>query len=176
MLVRDFSAADIPAATALLNHFILHTAVHFGLAPQAEHETAAAWNDTRSAYPWLAAEADGRFAGFAKAGVWRTREAYRPTAEVTVYVVPSFHRRGVGRALYTELLRRLRAAGFHSAVGGIALPNDASVALHRAMGFRHVGTFREVGRKFERWHDTDWWQIMLADAPDAPQGPSPAAP
>lgn len=170
MTVRTFAERDLAPALRLTNHFIEHTAVHFGLAPMTGAELDAQWRAGREQFPWLAAEIPGTgeperggpvFAGFAKAGTWRAREAYRLTAEVTVYIDPRFHRRGLGRALYTELFSRLKAAGFHTAVGGITLPNDGSIALHESVGFRHVGTFREVGRKFERWHDTSWWQVML---------------
>jgi L-amino acid N-acyltransferase YncA len=161
MIIRTFEARDVGAACRLTNHFIEHTAVHFGARPQTEAEFAELWRPASERHPWLAAELDGSFAGYAKAGTWRPRDAYALTAEVTVYVDPRFHRRGVGRALYAELFVRLREAGFHTAVGGITLPNEGSVRLHEAMGFRRVGTFREVGRKFERWHDTEWWQLML---------------
>lgn len=161
MIVRTFEAQDVGPACRLTNHFIEHTAVHFGLHPQSEDEFRQIWESGRRTHPWIAAETEGRFVGYAKAGVWRTREAYSLTAEVTVYVDPVFHRRGAGRALYGELLDRLRRSGFHTAVAGITLPNGGSVRLHEAMGFRHVGTFREVGRKFDQWHDTGWWQAML---------------
>jgi len=161
MLTRHFTADDIASACRLTNHFIEHTVVHFGTSPQTEAEFAAIWHAGRDMFPWLAAEVNGAFAGYAKAGTWRARDAYAPTAEVTVYVEPAFHRKGIGRLLYGELLARLRAAGFHTAVGGITMPNPGSVALHEAMGFTYVGTFKEVGRKFDAWHDTGWWQIML---------------
>jgi phosphinothricin acetyltransferase len=159
--VRTFEARDVGPACALTNHFIENTAVHFGLHPQTNEEIEVMWRAAAGKFPWLAAECDGRFAGYAKAGTWRAREAYALTAEVTVYVEPSFHRRGVGRALYAELLGRLRRAGFHTAVGGVTLPNEGSVRLHESMGFKYVGTFREVGRKFDQWHNTGWWQVML---------------
>lgn len=161
MLIRDFGPGDVGPACALTNHFITNTAVHFGRTPHEHAEFEAMWLAGRVSYPWLAAEVDGRFAGYAKAGQWRAREAYALTAEVTVYIEPDFHRRGVGRALYGALLDRLRRAGFHTAVGGVTLPNEGSVRLHEAMGFRYVGTFREVGRKFDQWHDTGWWQLIL---------------
>lgn len=161
MLIRTFEPRDVGPACRLTNYYIEHTAVHFGYRAQTEAEFETIWHGARQMYPWIAAETDGVLAGYAKAGQWRTREAYNPTAEVTVYVDRVFHRRGVGRALYRELLDRLRHAGFHTAVGGITMPNEGSVRLHEAMGFRHVGTFREVGRKFDQWHDTAWYQIML---------------
>ncbi len=163
MLIRDFGPGDVEPACALTNHFIEHTAVHFGLRPHTPREFEEMWRAGRATHPWLAAEIDRAFAGYAKAGTWRTREAYARTAEVGVYIDPSFHRRGVGRALYGELLRRLQEAGFHTAVGGVTLPNEGSVRLHESMGFRYVGTFREAGWKFDAWHDTGWWQVMLDD-------------
>lgn len=161
MLIRTFEARDVSPACRLTNHFIEHTAVHFGFTPATEAEFAGLWVAGRDKFPWLMCEVDGVFAGYAKAGTWRTREAYAPTAETTVYVGLEFHRRGIGRALYSELLARLRAAGFHSAVGGITVPNEGSVRLHEAAGFTYVGTFREAGRKFDQWHDTAWYQVML---------------
>jgi phosphinothricin acetyltransferase len=161
MLIRSFVQADVAPACRLTNHYIQHTAVHFGLRPATDEEFRQLWESARQTHPWLAADLDGRFAGYAKAGPWRSREAYALTAEVGLYVESFAQRRGVGRALYAELLERLRHAGFHTAIGGIALPNEASIRLHEAMGFTHAGTFRGVGRKFDRWHDVGFWQLML---------------
>lgn len=165
MLVRDFTDRDVAPACALSNHYIQNTAIHFGLHPYTVEEFRSMWTDGKAKYPWLAAEIDGRFAGFAKGGRWRDREAYQFTVEVGLYVDQSCHRRGVGRALYSELFKRLKAAKFHTVVAGVTLPNEGSVRLHESMGFQNVGVFREVGRKFDAWHDTGWWQLML-DAPD----------
>lgn len=159
--IRTFEDRDVAPANALTNHFIRETAIHFGLKEATDAEFRAVWQSGSARFPWLAAEVDGRFAGYAKAGVWREREAYAGTVETGVYVDPSFHRRGVGRALYTELFVRLRAAGFHTVIAGIALPNDASVRMHEACGFTHVGTCREVGRKFGKWWDVGFWQAHL---------------
>lgn len=161
MLILDFASRDVAHACALSNHYINHTAVHFGLNPYSDQEFAASWAEGCTKYPWLAAEIDGAFAGFAKASRWREREAYQFTAEVGLYVQDAFHRRCVGKALYSELFDRLRARGFHTAVAGITMPNEASVRLHESLGFQRVGVFREVGRKFGKWHDTGWWQLML---------------
>lgn len=161
MLVRDFEDRDVAPAAAITNEFIKHTPIHFGTVPYTLQEFREIWIEGKAKYPWVAAEVDGRFAGYAKAGVWRARDAYRLTAEVGLYVDPVFHRRGVGKALYTEVLNRLRKAGFHTAIGGVTLPNAASVGLHESMGFKKAGEFREVGRKFEQWHDVGFWQLML---------------
>ena len=116
---------------------------------------------TLRSYPYLVAENGGRVVGFAYASQHRARAAYRRSVDVTVYVAEHARGAGVGRALYGDLLPMLAERGFHAAFGGIALPNPGSVALHEAMGFEHVGVYREVGFKFGRWHDVGWWQRLL---------------
>lgn len=159
--IRTFEDRDVASANALTNTYIRETAIHFGLHEATDSEFRTMWQSGSARFPWLAAEVDGCFAGYAKAGVWREREAYAGTVETGVYVETSFHRCGVGRALYSELFVRLRAADFHTVIAGIALPNDASVRMHEACGFAHVGTCREVGRKFGRWWDVGFWQAHL---------------
>jgi phosphinothricin acetyltransferase len=110
-----------------------------------------------------------RVVGYAYAVPHRTRAAYRWAADVTVYVAPSHHRRGVGRRLYTELVLRLRDGGLRIACAGITLPNDASVALHRAVGFQPVGVYRRIGWKHGAWHDVGWWQLDLLPSGGPPR-------
>ena len=159
--VRPFEARDVAPANRLTNHYIQHTAVHFATQPASDEEFAAGWTSGRETYPWLAAEIEGRFAGYAKCYQWRSREAYKRSAEVGIYVEDAFHRRGVGRALYAALIQRCRDQGFHTLIAGIALPNDGSVKMHEACGFAYVGAFQEVGRKFDAWHGVGFWQLML---------------
>jgi phosphinothricin acetyltransferase len=161
ILTRPFEARDVAAANRLTNYFIENTAIHFGMHAATDAEFLAMWEEGRKQHPWVAAEVNGVFGGYAKAYTWRTREAYAKTAEVGLYVEREFQRRGVGRALYAALIEACRGAGFHTIVGGIALPNEASIRLHEALGFVHVGTFREVGRKFEEWRDVGFWQMVL---------------
>jgi len=162
MQIRDFRESDVAPACALSNHYIEHTAIHFGLHPYTQPEFRSMWESGRAAYPWLAADVEGEFAGFAKAGRWREREAYRFTAEAGLYVDARFQGRGIGTALYRELFDRLKRSGIHTVVAGITFPNAASERLHESMGFQKVGVFREVGMKFDSWHDTVWYQLMLA--------------
>jgi L-amino acid N-acyltransferase YncA len=91
----------------------------------------------------------------------QARIAYRYSADTTVYIAPEAQRRGVGHALYAELLPQLKRRNIHMAFAGIALPNPGRVALHESMGFTPDGIYREVGFKFERWHDVGWWQCVL---------------
>lgn len=159
--IRPFSDADVGPANALTNWYILHTSIHFAALPVRDDEFAAARAKADPRHPWLAAEAEGRFLGYAKAGVWRERQAYAGTCETGIYVVREHQGKGVGRALYAALLPALAEAGFHVAVAGITLPNEPSVRLHEAAGFRKVAHFHEVGRKFDRWHDVGFWQATL---------------
>ena len=99
------------------------------------------------------------------------RAAYRWIAETAIYVAPSARRRGVARAVYTELLARMRRFGYRGAIGGIALPNPASIALHEELGFRHVAHFPNAGFKFDRWHDLGFWRLDLEPWPGAPAPP-----
>lgn len=124
-------------------------------------------------YPWVVAEREGRILGYAYGSRHRPRLGYQWCLETTVYVAPDAHRRGLGRALYTALLALGRRQGFVMAYGGIRLPNEASVALHEALGFRHLGTFRNSGYKLGEWHDSGWWQLQLQEPPDTPQPPTP---
>jgi len=161
--IRPAQTEDFPAIAALTNIYIDTTAVHFSYAQVTADELRSQWEEGRERFPWLVAEIGGAFAGYAKAGVWRTRDAYRWTTEVGIYIEPRFHGRGVGRELYALLLKRLRAAGFRSAIGGITLPNPASIRLHQSLGFEHVGTVRQAGLKFDAWHDVAFYQKLLVD-------------
>lgn len=168
MLIRPVQHADFDAIAALTNHFIAHTAIHFSYEPVTAAELRSAWEKSRATHPYVVAETGGALVGYAKAGVWRERAAYQWSAEAGVYVDPAAQRRGVGRALYEALIENCRSRGFHSLIGGITLPNEASVRLHEACGFTHVGTVRQAGWKLGAWHDVGFWQLMLRDASHRP--------
>lgn len=163
MRIRPTEADDFVEIAALTNVFIRESATHFGYEEETVEGLRAVWEAARGTYPWLTVEVEGRFAAYAKSSVWRGRSAYRHTAETTIYVCEFARRRGVGRALYEAMLEELRGRGFHTAIAGITLPNEASVRLHESLGFAYVATFREVGWKFERWHDVGFWQVMLGE-------------
>lgn len=116
-------------------------------------------------YPWLVLDRSGEVLGYAYGSAHRERAAYRWSAEVSVYIHPAWHRRGIGRALYASLFEVLRLQGFRNAFAGATQPNPGSVALHEAMGFQEVGRFRHIGYKLGKWHDTLWWGLALADHP-----------
>jgi phosphinothricin acetyltransferase len=161
MQVRSATEADLVRVCEVVNHYIEHSVFNFRTEPQSIDEVRALWGQRHQRFPWLVAVDHDRVVGVAYAGPWNDRAAYQWTVESTVYVEESAHRRGVGDALYTELLDRLRRQGFHSAVAVIALPNDPSVRLHERHGFTGVGELREAGFKHDAWHDVGFWQCLL---------------
>ena len=165
MRIRPVTDGDFDAVAELTNVYIEGTAIHFGYEPVSGSELRNAWWPKRDRYPFLVAVLEsGSFLGYAKAGVWRERAAYRWTAEVGVYVQPGAHGQGIGKGLYATLIEACAARGLHSLVGGITLPNERSVRLHESLGFRKVAHFERAGWKLGRWHDVGFWQLMLAPA------------
>ena len=160
--VRSASAKDGSQLAVIYNHYIENTLVTFEEASVDAIEMVARLSDVHSAQlPWLVAEREGRVVGYAYASKWRGRCAYRYSAETTVYLDTKSQRRGIGSQLYRELLSALGALGYHVAIGGIALPNEGSVALHERLGFEKVAHFKEVGFKFGGWIDVGYWQRAM---------------
>ena len=161
MDIRRALPADLPAVAEIYGREAREGHATFDHEPRPmalwEEKLAAAGSGDH----FLVAEHDGVVVGYATAGAFRPKPAYGRTRETTVYVAPGHQGLGVGRLLYDALLALLVDDGVHVAVAGVALPNDASLALHRACGFEEVGTMREVGRKFDRWIDLVWLQKVL---------------
>jgi L-amino acid N-acyltransferase YncA len=161
--LRDASAADAAAIASIYNHFIADTAITFEEESVSAAEMAARIADVQNTgLPWLVAVDGDTVLGYAYATKWRVRHAYRFSVESTVYLDHQQSGRGLGTALYRLLLARLKGGGYHLVIGGIALPNAASVALHEKLGFEKLAQFGEVGFKFGRWIDVGYWQLKLA--------------
>jgi L-amino acid N-acyltransferase YncA len=159
--VRRVSAADAQAICAIYNHYVAHTVVTFEQEPVSVPSMGARILETAAAYPWLVADSEQGVVAYAYATRWRSRAAYDRTVESTVYVRSDATGRGFGFPLYMALLDALRQQSIHAVVGCIALPNPRSVAFHEKCGFRKVGHFPQVGRKFDRWVDVEFWQAIL---------------
>lgn len=168
MAIRPVRDDDVAAIAAITNHYITSSAIHFAYEPVTESEIRAQWEGYRERFPWLVIEEAGEVAGFAKAGTWRDRAAYAWTAETGVYLAESARGKGLGRRVYVALLDELARRGFRSAVAGIVLPNDASTAVHVALGFEPVGTFRDVGWKMGEWRHVAFWQKRFATGAAGP--------
>ncbi len=173
--VRLATEDDADDFLAIYGPAVRDTAVSFELEPPSREEMRQRVRSTLERTPWLVAEDGRQVWGYTYAGPFRARPAYQWTTEITVYVHPGHRGKGVGKALYTALLWALRAAGYRSALGGITLPNRASVALHESLGFRPVGAFKAAGFKLGGWHDVGFWQIELR-GDEAPSGPPLALP
>jgi phosphinothricin acetyltransferase len=158
--VRPAGPNDAAACAAIYAPFVEGSWISFELEPPDGAEMARRIASYSASHAWLVAEVCGVVAGYAYGSPHRERAAYASSCDVAVYVDPAHARRGVGRALYGELLPLL-AEKYHAAFAGNALPNDASIALHRAMGFTPVGVYHEVGWKMGGWRDVGWWQRRL---------------
>jgi L-amino acid N-acyltransferase YncA len=161
LIIRAATPEDAAACASIYAPFVTDNWVSFELSPPDATEMARRIGDHGTSHAWLVAEHGSVIAGYAYGSPHRTREAYQTSCDVAVYVEPRFARQEVGRRLYDGLFPCLKQRGNHAAFAGIALPNPASIALHEAMGFTPIGTYREVGWKMGQWRDVGWWQRLL---------------
>ena len=160
--VRDADPADLPRIAAIYDEQVRTAISTFALEPEPMSYWEARLDSTAPGdHLLVAADGSGTVVGYTFSSSYRPRVGYARTREVSVYLDPSARGQGLGRQLYDELLTRLRADGVHQVLAVIALPNDASEALHRACGFTRLGVLPEVGWKFERWIDTALWGLTL---------------
>ena len=160
--IRPATLADAWSLAGIYNHYVRHTIVTFEEEPLSTKLMEARINAVRShSLPWLVAENRDGVGGYAYAGQFKDRAAYRYCVETTVYLGHGREGHGIGTRLYSELLEALRAQGVRTAVGLIALPNAPSVTLHEKLGFQHTGTLQGVGFKLDRWIDVGYWQKVL---------------
>ncbi len=166
-IIRPATINDAEPLLEIYRPIVLNSAVSFELEPPTVEHFQQRIEKALASWAWLVAETDGRAIAYAYATSLRPREAYRYTVETSAYVHPDYYRQGIGLQLYKKLLATLVEKGFCSAYAVIALPNEASIALHKKAGFRYIGTFPRAGRKFGRWHDVSWWHYPLRDEPPA---------
>ncbi|MCW2541479.1 MAG: Phosphinothricin acetyltransferase [Frankiales bacterium] len=171
-IVRDARPNDATACAAIYAPYVTDTAATFELEPPTAERMAERMAAAARTHAWLVLEHDGRVVGYAYGGPFASRPAYRWACEVSVYLEVGLRRLGGGRALYEVLLPRLASRGFRTVAAGMTLPNDASVGLHRAMGFEPVGTYRRIGWKLGAWHDVAWAQRSIATDGARPSQPS----
>lgn len=175
-LIRLAGQGDAAAIAAIYRPYVEDSRVSFEeRAPNAGEMAARIRGDDPGYHPWFVAEEDGELLGYAASSPFRTRPAYRWTVETGIYLAPGAQGRGLGRALLTRLLEMLEQQNYVAAIGAIALPNEASVALHHKLGFVHAGTYGGVGFKMGEWLDVSLWQKKLAPRSGEPIEPRPFA-
>jgi L-amino acid N-acyltransferase YncA len=172
LTVRDASGRDAAPCAEIYAPYVTDSAISFEDEPPSPGEMARRIAAAVRTHAWLVLEDEGRVVGFAYGTPFRARAAYRWACEVSVYLELGRRRTGGGRMLYDALLTRLTERGYRVAMAGMTLPNDASVGLHRAMGFQPVGTYRRIGFKHGAWHDVAWTQRTLAEGDGPPSEPT----
>lgn len=161
-MLRAATTADANAIAEIYNHYVVNTIVTFEEESVPAPEMAARISEVLDLnLPWFVWEEHGRVHGYAYAGKWKSRCAYRYSVESSIYLAKEVTGRGLGTKLYVALIDALRSKGIHSIIGGIALPNPASVGLSEKLGFQKIGHFKEVGWKFEQWIDVGYWELVL---------------
>ncbi len=161
-MVRDAEPRDAEPVRRIYNHYVANTTITFEEEPVSTAQMQARIAEVHAhGLPWIVYADSGAVVGYAYATKWKTRSAYRHSVESTVYVGKDHVGRGIGSALYAKMLSRLRQTSVHAVVGGIALPNEASIRLHESLGFRKIAHFEQIGFKLGRWIDVGYWQIIL---------------
>ena len=162
MIIRKVKQSDSFEIAQIYNHYIKNTVITFEEQEVSQGDISNRIENVLSeSLPWIVAEIDKNIVGYAYATKWKVRSAYRFSVESTVYINQNFIGNGIGSLLYKELLLQLKNSGIHAVIGGIALPNPSSIALHEKFGFEKVAQFKEVGIKFNKWIDVGYWQLQL---------------
>jgi L-amino acid N-acyltransferase YncA len=173
LVIRDATTDDAAACAAIYAPYVHGTPITFETVAPSAPEVADRIRAAASAHAWFVGERAGEVVGYASAGPFAARAAYRWSCEVTVYCAPEVRRTGAGRALYAALLHRLTERGYHTAVAKITMPNEPSLGLHRAFGFEPAGVLRRIGFKLGEWHDVALCQRTLAGATAGGPPPDP---
>lgn len=166
MNIRLATPEDLAAINEIYNHYVMHSTCTYQDLPSTKRERAAWYEGHDAAHPITVLVVPGaatarEIVGWASLSAFHPRAAYRHSVESSIYIHHQHQRRGYGRALMVDLIARGRRIGHHTILAGISADQTASVALHAALGFAEVARFQEVGRKFDRWLDVVWMQLML---------------
>ena len=165
-MIRPVGPKDTAAICAIYNYYIEKTIISFEETPLSTAEMEDRIRKISAKYPYLvweetSATGNGEINGFAYINTWKERSAYKFSAEISIYIRDGKQGSGMGRKLMERLLEEVRKTDIHTLVAGIALPNDRSVALHEKFGFKKIACFKEIGRKFNKWLDVGYWELIL---------------
>ncbi|MCL3781271.1 N-acetyltransferase family protein [Prolixibacteraceae bacterium JC049] len=160
-MIREINKNDSKEVADIYNYYIKNTSITFEENVVTENEMIERIKSRNSNLPWIVYEKDNEILGYAYATEWKSRCAYKFSVESSVYLKHDRQGKGLGTKLYQELLNRIKNSNIHVVIGGIALPNDSSIALHEKLGFEKVAQFKEVGFKFEKWIDVGYWELII---------------
>jgi L-amino acid N-acyltransferase YncA len=156
--IREVTAADLSQIQNIYNHYIQHTLITFDLETYSMEQMTDKITALQKDYPVLVAHQANHIVGYAYASAWKTKAAYKHSAETTIYMHPDFKEQGIGTRLYNALLTSLPLFDIVNAIACITIPNEQSIKLHEKLGFNKVGRFDQVGYKHEQWIDVEYWQ------------------
>ena len=160
--IRAAAPSDAEQLCAIYNPYVLSSTITFEETAVTPADMAKRVREVQSAsLPWLVATDAEEIMGYAYASPWKSRAAYKFSVETAIYLRQGLHHAGIGSQLYGRLLEALKSCGMHAVIGGVALPNDASLRLHQKLGFEQIAHFKQVGFKQDRWIDVTYWQIIL---------------
>ena len=160
-MIRAVKLVDAREIAEIYNYYILNSCVTFEELALSTEEMRVRIEACSSKFPWLVFEKDQEIIGYAYASAWKPRSAYKLTVESTVYLKKEATKNGIGSLLYAALISQLTDLGFHAVIGGISLPNKASITLHEKFGFEKIAQFKEVGYKFKKWIDVGYWELLI---------------
>ncbi|WP_372755874.1 N-acetyltransferase family protein [Mariniflexile sp.] len=160
-MIRPVTIEDAEQLVSIYNHYVLNTIVTFDDVPFSVEAFKEKIDSIYKTFPFIVFEEEGKILGYAYANKWREKPAYKYSVESTVYLHHEAQGKQIGSKLYTDLLNQLKIQNYHVVVGGLTLPNDASVKLHEKFGFKQVAHFKEVGLKFDKWLDVGFWQLTF---------------
>lgn len=160
-MIRQVKLTDADSIASIYNHYIINSIATFELETIDSGEMLNRIQKVQVKYPFIVFEENKQILGYAYASEWKSRQAYAQTVESSVYLHPDAVGKGIGTQLYTHLIEELRRMNMHAVIGGISLPNDASIKLHENLGFTKIGQFKEVGWKFDKWIDVGYWELVF---------------
>ncbi len=160
-MIRKVNFKDTSQIREIYNYYILNSIVNFEEKPVSMDKMKEIINDISSKFLWIVYEENEKILGYAYASVWKARSGYLHTAETSIYLKQGESKKGIGTKLYTELINQLKKLNYHALIGGIAIPNNASIVLHKKLGFKKVAHFKEVGFKFNKWLDVEYWELRI---------------
>jgi L-amino acid N-acyltransferase YncA len=162
-MIRNAQPEDAQAICDIYNYYVLDTIVTFEEDSVLADDMADRIKKVSEKYTWLVYEQEGEIIGYAYAGEWKSRCSYRFSVESSVYLKNGFSGKGIGSKLYEALFKEIEKTDIHAVIGGISLPNEASIALHEKFGFEKIAQFKEVGYKFEKWIDVGYWEKIISN-------------